>query len=199
MAVLRRPVRHRLLGDRYVHPAEGRRPLHPAADVARRTWRSATRPSTGTRCTRPTCRRSGIQEAYPGWRPRPDARRQRRERRRGSSAVRARPRCSARDGLRATNSRTWTGGRKSAPRSTPLRSSPARLPETIWSGWPSAASDALGRPVAIALPAAGGPVVSPPGAIAALELPEDPRHGGGDDRRRAGRDDRARRPDPDRP
>ena len=41
---------------------------HPAADVDRRTWRSATWPSTGTRCTPRTCHRSATPEERPrGW------------------------------------------------------------------------------------------------------------------------------------
>ena len=46
-------------GGDHVHPAQAGRAVHPAADVRDRTWRSATSPSTATRCTRPTSRRSG--------------------------------------------------------------------------------------------------------------------------------------------
>lgn len=57
-----------------------------------------------------------------------------------------------------------------APRSTPLTIVSGAVAGDDLERVAGAASDALGRPVAIVLPAAGAPVVSPPGAMAAREL-----------------------------
>ena len=54
--------------DRHLHPAQAGRPRRPAADDRGGNGESATSPSTGTRCTRPTCLRSGTP---PGSRRRP--------------------------------------------------------------------------------------------------------------------------------
>src|SRR6202042_2118823 len=134
----------------------------------RRTWRSATSPRTGTRCTRPTSRRSGIRAGSRVW----AATRRRGQRPRdpdtadpyeqaAASMQRAR---ASEDSLRSAQGREADA---SASRPTPLTLVAGAVAGDSLDGVAAIVAASLACPVAIAIPALGDPVVEPAGALAA--------------------------------